>query len=164
MPWQYIKLKFCTKVLFTISKNTSKFCIRLIEKQCHSDVSWMAPFHISAVLRICCHRNMNMNTPILFKFDTKVQLSISNKIVLRLIEKLRHSDVITVLEDSIFPTYSFKEVLLWQQQVIHTQTFKQGLIYFQESHQIWLNYLSPPLGENLKARCRTPPPPAGQGK
>ena len=52
----------------------------LIEKQCHSDViiSWMAPFRISAVSRMCCHGNMN--NPILLKFSTKVQLSISNKI------------------------------------------------------------------------------------
>ena len=55
--------------------------------------------------------------------------------MLRLIEKSR--DVITVLEDSIFPMCSSKKVLPWQQQVIFTQafTFKQIPIYFQEKSQ-----------------------------
>ena len=78
-----------------------------------------------------------MDNPILLKFGTQVQLNISNKnnkFVLRLIEKLPHSDVITVLEDSIFPKHSSKKVLLWQQLGIHTQTFtfKQIPVYCQE--------------------------------
>ena len=78
-----------------------------------------------------------MRKLILLKFSTKVQLSISNKndkIVLRLIENIRHSDVITVNEDSIVPKHSYKKVLPWQQQGIYNQTFtfKQIPIYFQK--------------------------------
>ena len=72
-------------------------------------LSWMAPFLISAVSRMCCHGNMN--NLILLKFGTKVRLSISNKIVLRLFEKWCHNDVITVFEDSIFPKCFLKKVL-----------------------------------------------------
>ena len=52
--------------------------------------------------------------------------------MLRLIDKRRHSDVITGLEDSIFPKHFYKKVLPWQQQGIHTQTFtfKQIPIHF----------------------------------
>ena len=51
------------------------------------------------------------------------------------------------------------KVLPWQQQGIHTQTFtfKQILIYFQESHQIWLNYLSPCLSHGQKSLSVVPP-------
>ena len=79
-------------------------------------LSWMAPFPIRTVSRMSCHRNMN-NT-ILLKFGTKVQLSISNKNT-----KLLHRDVIAVLEDSILPKCSSKEMWPWQQQRIHTQSF-----------------------------------------
>ena len=52
----------------------------MCRSQCYSDVitELMAPFHISAVSRMCFHGNMN--NPILLKFGTKVYPSIFNKI------------------------------------------------------------------------------------
>ena len=83
--------------------------------------------------------------------------------MLKLIEKWRHSDVITVLEESIFPKRSSKKVLPWQQQGIHTQTFtfKQIPIYFQEKSPslVELSFSVPELwAKNLKGGAEHPPP------
>ena len=76
----FFLLKFCTEVLLIISKNTSKFCKDWLRNNVtvRSLLSWMVPFRISAVSRMCCHGNMN--NPILLKFSTEVQLSVCNKI------------------------------------------------------------------------------------
>ena len=126
----FILLKFCTEILLIIAENKSKFCDDWLRNNVTvtSLLIWMAWFYINAVLRMCCMKNL-----ILLKFSTKVQLSIS-KIVLRLTEKWFNSDVIIVLEDSMFPKRSSKKVLQCHQQGIYTQTFtfKQIPIYFQE--------------------------------
>ena len=54
-----------------------------------------------------------MKDPILLKFGTAVLLNISDKILSRMTGKWRHSDVITVLEDLIFPQRSSEKALPW---------------------------------------------------
>ena len=51
-----------------IFKNTSKFSENELRNNVTltSLLSWMAPFRISAVSRMCCHGNMN--NPILLNF------------------------------------------------------------------------------------------------
>ena len=75
-----ILLKFCTEVLMIISKNSSKFCEDWLRNNVTvtSLLSWMAWFRKRADSRICYHGNIN--NPILLKFGTKMQVSISNKI------------------------------------------------------------------------------------
>ena len=83
LPWQYkafLSAKILCKKNFIISKKASKVCKDSLRNNVtvKSLLSWMAPFRISAVSRMCCHGNMN--NPILLKFATKVQLDIFNKI------------------------------------------------------------------------------------
>ena len=80
--------------------------------------------------------------------------------------KWRHCDMITVLEDSIFPKRSSKKVLPWQQQRIYTKTFtfQQISIYFQEKSRnlVELSFsLSELWAKNLKGCAEHPPPQAG---
>ena len=60
----FILLKFCTEVLIIISKNSSKFCERLIDKQCHSDV-------ITELAGLISHTNLVQRYNLLFL--TKLQ-------------------------------------------------------------------------------------------
>ena len=75
-----ILLKFCTEVLIIISKDTSKFCEDWVRNSVTvtSLLRWMGWFRTSADSKMCFHGNIN--SPILLKFGTKIQLSISNKI------------------------------------------------------------------------------------
>ena len=107
-----ILLKFCTEVLIIIYKHSSKFCEDWLRHSVTvtSLLSWMGWFCISANLEMCCHGNIN--SPILLKFGTKIQRSISNKItkfLLRLIEKWYHSDVITVFGGLDLPEAPLQE-------------------------------------------------------
>ena len=85
------------RVPFIISENTSKVCFKHV-------MPWE-------------HKQSDF-AEIWYK-DTNWHFKQNYKILLRLIDKLRHCDVITVLKDSIFPKRSSEKVLPW----IHNQTF-----------------------------------------
>ena len=76
----FFLLKFCTEASLIISKNTSKVYKDGLRNNVTvtSLLSWMTPFRISAVSRLCCLENMN--NQIFLKLATKVQLSISDKV------------------------------------------------------------------------------------
>ena len=82
----FILLKFFTKVLIIISKNSSKFCEDRFRNNVTvtSLLSWMTSFHISADSRMCCHGNIN--STILLKFGRNIQLSISNEITENIVQ------------------------------------------------------------------------------
>ena len=74
-----ILLKFCTEVLIIISKDISKFCEDWLRNSVTvtsllSSMGWLS---ISADSKMCCRENIK--SPILLKFSTKIQRSISNK-------------------------------------------------------------------------------------
>ena len=71
--------KFCAEVLIIMSNDTSKFSKDWLRNSVTvtSLLRWMGWFGTSADLQMCCHGNIK--GPILLKFATKIQLSISNK-------------------------------------------------------------------------------------
>ena len=77
-----ILLKFCTEALIILSKHSSKFCKDWLRNSVTvtSLLSWMGWFRISANSKM--RRHENINSPILFKFGTKIQRGISNKITI----------------------------------------------------------------------------------
>ena len=87
-------------------------------------------------------------------FLTKLQIFVK-------IEKWHHSDVITVLKDSIFPKCPSKKVLPWQQQRIYTHYLLTNsyILSGKVTKFGWIIFL--PLwvmGKTPQGWCRTPPP------
>ena len=109
-------------------------------------LSWMAPFCITVVSRMCCHGNVN--TPIWLKFGTKVQHSMSNKIKKLRLDCLRNDFTVTSL--LFWRTRSFLSTLPRKfcygnskGSILKLLLSNKFLYIFRKSHQIWLNYLSP---------------------
>ena len=60
------------------------------------------------------------------KFGTDMALGMTNKILVKSIEKWRHNDVITDFEDSICQRYYSKNVLPWQYKALFSSTILYG--------------------------------------
>ena len=60
--------------------------------------------------------------------------------MLRLIEKWRHSDVITVLENSFLSALSKGVAMATVRDSYSNFYFQTISIYFRKSHQIWLSF------------------------
>ena len=79
----------------------------------------------------------------------------------RLIENWRHSDVITVLEDSISPKCSSRKCCNGNSKgsILKILLLNKFRYIFRKSHQIWLSYLSLPelWAKNLKVGAEHPP-------
>ena len=165
-----ILLKFCTKVLTIISKYTSKFSENWLKNSVtvKSLLSWMGWFQISADSKMCCHGNIN--SLILLKFGTKIQLSISNKIQNFCQDWLRNDVTLTSL--LFWRTQSFQSAPLRKCCHDNSKDLHSNFYLLSNSHIFsgkvtkfgWIIFL--PLwvmGKNLKGGAKHPPPSGQDG-
>ena len=152
-----ILLKFCTETLIIICKHSSKFFEDWLRNSVTvtSLLSWMGWFCISANSKMCCHGNIN--SPILLKFGTKIQRSISNKIQIFVKINSEMTSLLFWRTRSSQCTHPRKcchgNSKGFTLKLLH---FNKFLYIFKKIHQIWLNYFSPSLSYGQKPQGWSP--------
>ena len=150
----FLPIKFCTEVQLIFSENTSKFgedWFR-INVTITSLLIWMVQFHRSVVSNIFCHGNMN--NPILIKFCTIEQLSISNKITKLWWDWLRN--YVTVTSWLFLMTRSFQSSL--PSQCVAMTTTRKSILKLLLFNSFYIFYRGaehphPPTGRRGLKKC-----------
>ena len=118
---------------------------------------------------MCCHRNIS--SPILLKFNTNIQRSISsisNKLTNFCSDCLRNDVTVTLL---LFQRTRFSRSASprncchgnSKRSTFKPLPFSKFLYILRESHQIWLNYLSPSLNSGQETSRVVPNTPGRIG-